>query len=71
MWISGSPQPDHFVDITGVFGRKMAALACHASQIADPAQLQERLRWMGGRIAEAGGLPEGVLAEGFQALQTG
>jgi LmbE family N-acetylglucosaminyl deacetylase len=70
VWISGSPQPDHFVDISRVFERKMAALACHASQIADPARLEERLRWMGARIAAAGGLPEGTLAEGFQAVDT-
>jgi LmbE family N-acetylglucosaminyl deacetylase len=70
VWIAGGPQPDRFVDITAVFDRKMAALACHASQIADRAQLAERLRWMGGRIAEAGGLPAGVLAEGFQVVAT-
>jgi LmbE family N-acetylglucosaminyl deacetylase len=71
VWIAGGPQAEHYVDITAVFGRKMAALGSHASQIADPDQLAERLRGMSARIAELGGLPAGTLAEGFQVLQTG
>ncbi len=31
----GTHRPDHFVDITGQMDRKLAALACHASQFPD------------------------------------
>ena len=71
VWISGSPAPTHYVDITQTFDRKIAALRSHASQIADGGELADRLRdWMT-RIAEQGGLPQGQLAEAFQVLQTG
>lgn len=71
VWISASPQPTHYVDITDTFSRKMAALRSHASQIADADQLAERLRGMGTRLAEQGGLPEGRLAEAFLVIQAG
>jgi LmbE family N-acetylglucosaminyl deacetylase len=70
VWISASPQPTHYVDITETFPRKMAALRSHASQIADADQLAERLLGMSTRLAEQGGLPEGRLAEGFLVIQT-
>ena len=71
VWLSASPGADHFVDITDTVERKIAALTEHASQIADPAELAARIREWGTRIAAAGGLPEGHLAEAFQVLQTG
>jgi LmbE family N-acetylglucosaminyl deacetylase len=69
VWISGSPAPAHYVDITDSFGRKIAALRSHASQISDPAGLEERLRGWLGSAAVAGGLPAGSLAESFQVLE--
>jgi LmbE family N-acetylglucosaminyl deacetylase len=71
VWISASPQPTHYVDITDTFPRKIAALRSHASQIADADQLQERLLGMSTRLAEQGGLPEGRLAEAFLVIQAG
>jgi LmbE family N-acetylglucosaminyl deacetylase len=71
VWISGSPAPTHFVDITETFGRKVAALRSHVSQIKDPDGLTEMLRGWLGRAAVQGGLPEGRLAEAFQVLQSG
>ena len=71
VWLAASPAADHYVDITDTFDRKVAALSEHASQIADPAELAGRLREWSTRIAAAGGLPEGRLAEAFQVLQTG
>lgn len=71
VWIAGGPAPDRYVDITDTFPRKIAALRCHISQIADPAGLEDRLRLMLGRAAVAAGLPDGRLAEAFQVLQTG
>ncbi len=71
VWISGSPVPDHYVDVTDTFARKMAALRAHESQIADPGQLEGFLRTWLGRNAALGNLPEGRLAEAFQVLDTG
>jgi LmbE family N-acetylglucosaminyl deacetylase len=71
VWISASPTPTHFVDITQTFDRKVAALRSHASQISDPAELEDRLRGWTTRTAEQGGLPAGHLAEAFQVLEIG
>ncbi|NYI98676.1 LmbE family N-acetylglucosaminyl deacetylase [Streptomonospora nanhaiensis] len=70
VWLVHGPDCDVYVDITDVFDRKMAALACHASQIEDPDSLADALRpWLTAN-AEAGGLPEGRLAESFQTVDT-
>jgi LmbE family N-acetylglucosaminyl deacetylase len=71
VWIAGGPAPDHYVDVTATFARKLAALRCHASQISDPDALEQRLRSWLSSTAAAAGLPEGSLAEAFQVLQTG
>jgi LmbE family N-acetylglucosaminyl deacetylase len=71
VWIVGTAAPNHYVDITASFGRKMAALRSHESQIADPGALEQRLRGWLGAAAAAGGLPEGRLAETFQVIQVG
>jgi LmbE family N-acetylglucosaminyl deacetylase len=71
VWISGSSAPNHFVDITETFPRKVAALRSHVSQISDPDGLEEMLRGWLSRSAEAGGLPAGRLAEAFQVLPSG
>jgi LmbE family N-acetylglucosaminyl deacetylase len=71
VWISGSPAPTTYVDITDTFPRKVAALRSHVSQISDPDGLEEFLRGWLSRTAAQGGLPDGRLAEAFQVLQTG
>ena len=71
VWLSASPAPGHFVDITDTFDRKVAALRAHESQISDPDALAEMLRGWLTRAAAQAGLPEGRLAEAFQVLQTG
>jgi LmbE family N-acetylglucosaminyl deacetylase len=71
VWVAGSPTPNHYVDVTATFSRKIAALRCHASQISDPDGLEKRLRGSLTSIAAEAGLPEGSLAEPFQVLQTG
>lgn len=69
VWISASPTPTHYVDITETFSRKVAALRCHVSQIADPSGLEDMLRGWLSRSAADGGLPEGRLAESYQVLE--
>jgi LmbE family N-acetylglucosaminyl deacetylase len=71
VWISGSPAPNHYVDITEVFGRKVAALQAHASQTGHMENLEGMLRSWLSRSAALAGLPEGRLAEAFQVLDTG
>ncbi len=71
VWISGTFSPTHYIDITETFGRKMAALRSHTSQISDPVGLEQFLRPWLSRTAQEAGLPEGHLAEGFQVIQTG
>ena len=71
VWISGSPAPNHYMDITEVFSRKVAALHAHASQTGHMDDLEGMLRTWLSRAAAAAGLPEGRLAEAFQVLDTG
>ncbi|WP_432980156.1 PIG-L deacetylase family protein [Dactylosporangium sp. CA-233914] len=70
IWYSGGPAPDHFVDITDVFPRKLAALRAHVSQTAHLDGFEEMLRERHGMVARAGGLPEGRLAEGYSVFHT-
>lgn len=70
VWIAGAPEPDHYVDVTGTFPRKIAALRAHESQTGHMADLTERLRTRLARTAQLAGLPGGHLAEGFRVLDT-
>ncbi len=69
MWFSGGPNPDHFVDITETYPRKLAALMAHTTQTSH-FELDARLRTMLGGTAKLAGLPEGHLAEGFSVIST-
>jgi LmbE family N-acetylglucosaminyl deacetylase len=69
MWFSGGPAPDHFVDITDAYPRKIAALLAHTTQTSHfdvDAALRQRLA---ATAAEAG-FPEGRLAEAFSVIHT-
>jgi LmbE family N-acetylglucosaminyl deacetylase len=70
VWMMGGPQPNHYVDVTDTFDRKVAALRAHASQTAHIPDLEGMLRGWNGANATAGGLPEGRLAETFQIMAT-
>jgi LmbE family N-acetylglucosaminyl deacetylase len=65
VWVMGHPTLTHYVDITDTFDRKIAALKAHESQTGHLDQLEEFVRGWATRNAEAAGLPEGRLAEGF------
>jgi LmbE family N-acetylglucosaminyl deacetylase len=68
VFLVAGPVPNHFVDITATFGRKVAALRAHESQTGHWDDLEGRIRTMLGRIAAQADLPEGRLAEAFQVL---
>ncbi len=71
VWVvSANDRADHYVDITGTFDRKIAALRAHASQTAHMTGLEERMRAWGSLQAQAAGLAEGRLAEGYLVLDT-
>lgn len=66
LYLSGTLEPDVWVDITEVVERKAQAVACHASQVGEPG---EWLRSVVRQRAEAGGRQAGVrYAEGFRRL---
>jgi LmbE family N-acetylglucosaminyl deacetylase len=70
IWYTGGPKPDHVVDISQTYERKLAALRAHASQVSHLEDLDGMLR---GRLlvaARDGGLPEGRLAEVFTIIST-
>lgn len=64
LWVSGTAQADHFIDITTTIDRKVQALMAHASQIG------ERQREMMPERARQTGEPHGMdYAEGFKRIQ--
>jgi LmbE family N-acetylglucosaminyl deacetylase len=70
VWLMGGPNPDHAIDVTEVFGRKVDALREHVSQTSHMDDLEGMLRgWLGANAA-AHGLPDGHLAEAFTVIRT-
>mgnify|MGYP006283334789 FL=1 len=70
VWVTGSPNPNHFVDITDTFDKKMAALHAHVSQTAHNKELENMVRGWGERNAASQGLPAGRIAEIFKIVNT-
>jgi LmbE family N-acetylglucosaminyl deacetylase len=71
VWMTGGVQSDHWVDITDVFERKLAALRAHESQTRHLGDgLEKMLREWNGANAAAAGLPLGHLAEAYQVAST-
>ena len=68
LWVMGGPESNHWVDVTDVFDRKLAALRAHVSQTEHMEDLDGFLRGWGAVQAERGGLPDGRLAEGFRRV---
>jgi LmbE family N-acetylglucosaminyl deacetylase len=67
--LTGPAHPDHVVDITDEWPRKIAALRAHPSQTAH-LDLETTLRDRFATVARHGGLPAGRLAEAFTVLRT-
>ncbi|MCW2607609.1 MAG: LmbE family protein [Frankiales bacterium] len=59
-----------YMDVTDTFPRKVAALRAHASQTEHMDDLEGLLRGWLSLNAEAGGLPQGRLAESFRVMDT-
>lgn len=70
VWVSGLT-PNHYVDVTDSFDRKVAALRAHASQTGHMDGLDDFLRGWLARNAQQAGWPEGKLAEAFHVIDTG
>lgn len=69
-WIQAPSGATHWVDVTDVWDRKMAALRAHVSQTAHMDGLDAMMRGWGGSNAAEGGLPEGRLAESYRVMDT-
>jgi LmbE family N-acetylglucosaminyl deacetylase len=71
VWLLNSPRVNRFIDITGTFTRKTAAVAAHHSQVAGRKDLAGDLRARAAAVAAQGAMPAGRLAETFQVVATG
>ncbi len=70
VWLIGGPTPDHFVDVTATFDRKLAALHSHASQVSHMDAFDDFLRTRFAQMAQRAGFGEGHYAEAFQRVVT-
>ena len=66
IWLMAHPEPNHAVDVTDTFDRKVAALRRHASQTGHRDDLETFLRAWATSTASTMGLPDGRLAEAFR-----
>ncbi|MGC0422355.1 PIG-L deacetylase family protein [Embleya sp. AB8] len=69
-WLSPTPAPDHAVDVTAAFERKMAALLSHASQTSHLPELRAQVTAMVEGNARRFGLAAGRMAEVFRVVDT-
>ncbi|WP_422734710.1 PIG-L deacetylase family protein [Micromonospora sp. WMMD558] len=69
VWYAGGPAPDHAVDVTDSYHRKVAAMRAHRSQTAH-LDVDTWVRDQLTAIAADAGLPPGRLAEAFTVLRT-
>jgi len=65
LYLSGTLEPDTFIDVSAVLDRKVAALLCHASQIADPVEVEAMVHR---QVAQAGATVGVAAAEAFRVI---
>ncbi len=63
--VSGVERANLYVDVSSQFERGLQALLCHASQIADPVAVEERVRQRAAEAGQSVGLP---LANAFLSI---
>lgn len=54
--ITGTPYPNHYVDISATIDQKIAAICAHASQIRHPEQVAERMKQFAAENGERHGV---------------
>ena len=69
LWLQGHVEPNHWIDTTEFFSRKVTALEAHASQTSHMEDLAGMLRSWGEMQAQAAGFESGRLAEGFRRIK--
>ncbi|MBX6770150.1 MAG: PIG-L family deacetylase [Chloroflexi bacterium] len=57
VYLWGSSSPTEWIDISSSIDRKIAALRCHASQVGNGEQLEERVRQRAKQAGEPRGIP--------------
>lgn len=70
VWYQGGPDPDHAVDVTPTFDRKLAAVLAHVTQTSH-VDIEAIMRQRLAAAATSAGLPGGRLAEAFTVIRTG
>ena len=70
VWVMSHNTPDHFIDITDTFDKKLAALNAHVSQTAHNPNLEQMIREWGERNAKLNGLADGAVAEIFKIVSS-
>lgn len=70
VWLMGGMTPDHWVDVTTVLDRKLAALQSHMSQIAHVEGFEEAVKARWAEWAARAGFGAGRYAEAFQVVPT-
>lgn len=70
VWLNGGQTPDHHIDITDTFERKLSALRSHVSQTSHMEGFDDFLRTRFSQVAAEAGLGEGRYAEAFQRVPT-
>ena len=68
VWVMSHPTPNHYVDISKTFDRKIQALKAHHSQTAHMEDLESRIKEWGSNIAKAAGFNDSALAEAFRVV---
>ena len=69
LWLQGHVEPNHWIDTTEFFSRKVMALEAHASQTSHMEGLEGMLRSWGEMQAAAAGFETGRLAEAFRQIK--
>ncbi len=64
--LAGAVEPDVWVDIGQNIERKIEALRCHASQIGDPDELAQRIRYRAAELGRSHAMP---YAEAFKRIE--